>query len=139
MRGARAVLAAVGACVGLGAQGPQQLSLALTAAGPTEMAIAWVSLDAWTPATAGSVTWASSATPEHEDSAPARTHTYSAGFGWNGESEEGRGWKGARGAWRVGRSDSSVARPARCAIPYRLHFLGDNDGAGAVSVIHVHS
>ena len=83
---ARALVAAVVACVGLGAQGPQQLSLALTAAGPTEMAIAWVSLDAWTPATAGSVTWAPSATPEHEDSAPARTHTYSAGFGWNGES-----------------------------------------------------
>ena len=66
------------------ALGPEQLNLALTAGGPTEMAVSWVSLDAWTPATHGSVTWAAASAPAAQASAPARTHTYTAGFGWTG-------------------------------------------------------
>ena len=64
--------------------GPQQRNLALTANGPTEMAIAWVSLDAWSPSTSGSVTWAPASAPTQTSTAAARTHTYTAGFGWTG-------------------------------------------------------
>ena len=68
----------------LAAAGPEQLSLALTANGPTEMGVTWVSLIAYTPTSSGAVTWAPSAQPSALTSAPAETKTYTAGFGWTG-------------------------------------------------------
>ncbi len=79
-----AVAAAAAAPLAGAALGPEQLNLALTAGGPTEMAVSWVSLDAWSAATHGSVTWAPASAPSQQASAPARTHTYTAGFGWTG-------------------------------------------------------
>ena len=70
---------------------PQQLSLALTEVGPSEMAVTWVSLDPWSPQSRGSATYyymppagQGSSVPVLPPTFPATTSTYSAGFGWNG-------------------------------------------------------
>lgn len=63
---------------------PEQRSLALHEAGPTAMAIAWVSQDAFTAASFGSVTYGPLGVGG-STTAPASVHTYTAGpFGWNG-------------------------------------------------------
>ena len=80
-------IAAISVILGAGAHaaaGPQQISLALTEAGPTEMAVMWISLDPWNQTSQGSVTWssvshASGAQAYTSQSAPATTFTYTAG------------------------------------------------------------
>ena len=65
------------------ASAPEQLSLALHEDGPTSMSVTWVSLDPWSPSSAGTVTWAP-AGGGAPSSSPATAHTYTAGFGWSG-------------------------------------------------------
>jgi hypothetical protein len=67
------------------ANGPEQLSLAVTANGPTEMSITWVSLIPYTASAKGAVSWAPAGAPDSQlRSAPAATSTYTAGLGWTG-------------------------------------------------------
>jgi len=69
----------------LAAAGPQQVSLALTANGATEMAVTWASLIKWEASATGGVTWWADADPQAVKSAASfRTQTYTAGFGWSG-------------------------------------------------------
>jgi len=74
-----------GLALAAAAPGPEQLSLAVTEAGPSEMFVTWASKIAYAPGAAGAVTYGPAATfPAGAASAPAETHSYSAGLGWTG-------------------------------------------------------
>lgn len=64
------------------AQAPHQRSLALHEDGPTAMTVTWASPDAYTPSSFGGVSWWQSGQPAMEGA--ATTHSYTAGWGWNG-------------------------------------------------------
>ena len=64
------------------AQAPHQRSLALHEDGPEAMTVSWVSPDAYTPSSFGGVSWWQPGQPAAEGA--ATTHSYTAGWGWNG-------------------------------------------------------
>lgn len=79
------LLTAAGVAAARAAPGPEQLSLALTEGGATEMYVTWASQAAYTPAATGAVSWGPAATfPAGAASAPAETHSYTASLGWTG-------------------------------------------------------
>ena len=84
-RSPRALLALASLSAAAAVAGPEQVSLALTANGPTEMAVTWASLIAYKPGAAANVTWWPADAPQSRSTAASwRTQTYTAGLGWAG-------------------------------------------------------